>query len=151
MSSVEPKSRVSLVASVVLALTFLLGAATGVGAAWWARGTFPPRPPHGPIPLEELGLTHAQRAKVDEILERYHPQFDAVFRSTFPRVRAISESLEADVREVLDERQKARFDALKAQRPSFPPPRGPWQAPPGPPPGRGFGTLGPGDPARHSD
>ena len=125
MSNVDSKTRVSWAATAALVVTFLLGSATGAGVAWWARGNCSQLPPPGPLPLEELDLTEAQAIKVNDIFKRYHPQFDRVFRSTFPQVQMITESLENEVRRVLDDQQRVRFDTLKARRQAFPPPWGP--------------------------
>lgn len=124
------KKPASVLAVSVLAATFLLGGITGMGVAWWTRDKVPHARPPGPLPLEELDLTDAQETKVREIFKRYHPEFDAIFRSTFPRVKAINERLEAEVRQVLDDQQRKQLDALKGKRPAFPPPPGHWGPPP---------------------
>jgi Spy/CpxP family protein refolding chaperone len=131
----ERKGRLSWVAAAVLGGTFALGCLTGAGLMWWGQAhAFPRRPPPGLLPLDELKLSAEQRSQVSALFEQYHPRFDAIFRSTFPQVQAIHESLEADIRKILSPEQRSRLDALKASRPAFPPPPGPWRGMPGPKP-----------------
>ena len=135
-------TQLRLTTAVVILGVFLAGAAMGAGVYHWARPHRPPPPPPG-LPLRELDLTPAQEEKVREITERHHGELEGVMRETFPRVRAINEQIEREVRAILTPEQQKRLDELKARRPP-PPPGGPGgpggpppgEPPPGPPPGR---------------
>ncbi len=124
---------VRLMTALLLVAMFAAGTATGVGLCrWMAPGHPPPHsgPAFGPLPLEELGLTAEQRDKTHEILERHRPELDAILHESFPKVRAVNDQIEREIREVLTPEQRAQLDQAKARRP---PPPGP--PPPGPPPG----------------
>lgn len=146
-SSRSPRADVSRGAVLVLLLTFFFGCLTGAGIALVARPPSPPPPPvngalplNGPLPLRELELTLEQRDQVARIFDAYHPRFDAVFRSTFPRVEALNLELEHEIRKILTTEQNAELDELKRRRPRHPPPPlharpdGPHSFPPEPRP-----------------
>lgn len=133
--------RIRALSAVVLVVTFLAGGVTGAGLhRWLARP--PPPPPFGPgrpnagppMPpfVRELGLTREQQAKTREILDRYEPRIAEVMRETFPRMKAITDSMEEELRQLLTEEQRRKFDEIRAQRPPGPPPMG--RPPPGAPP-----------------
>jgi Spy/CpxP family protein refolding chaperone len=123
---------VRLLTAVLLVAMFAAGTATGVGLCRWigaSSGQQPPPPPPAPLPVEELGLTTEQRQKVQDIVERHRAELEAILQEAYPKVRAINEQIEKELREVLTPEQRTKLDELKARRP--PPPPGP---PPGPPP-----------------
>jgi len=121
-----------LLTIVVLVATFAAGTASGAGLCHWMapRPPLPPPPMSAPLPLHELGLSDEQREKTFRIFEQHRPELEAVLRDTFPKVRAINEQIEKEVREVLTPEQRKLLDELKARRP-HPPlgPRPPWSAP----------------------
>ncbi len=139
-----PSRRARLLTIVVLVATFAAGTASGVGLCNWMAPRPPPAPPpmSAPLPLHELGLSDEQREKTFRIFEQHRPELEAVLRDTFPKVRAINEQIEKEVREVLTPEQRKLLDELKARRPyPLPGPRPPWSAPGasgfrGPPPPR---------------
>jgi len=119
----------------LLAAMFAVGAVAGAGISRLAA----PRPLHlGPPGMDLLGqlaLSAEQRTKADKIFERHRPELDAILRETMPRVRQVQETIDREVRDLLDPGQARRFDELRANRPPFPP-MGAGQPPPpmGPPP-----------------
>jgi len=141
----DPNARqLHLWTGLILLGVFLAGAATGVGVAFFLGA--PPRlarTPHAamlPPPLAELGLSPEQADKARAIFERYRPEIEAAVQETLPRVRAIQERAEGQVRALLTPEQAARFDAARARRPPLggmgPGMVGPGMGPPGaPPPG----------------
>ena len=123
MSATTPR-RVRLLTAGVLAATFLLGAITGGGAMRWIaseRNSAADDLPRGPWPLRELDLSDEQRIQIREIFERHRPKLDAVLRESFPLVRSIHETIDAEIRQVLTPEQRIQFEQLKERRP-FPPP-----------------------------
>jgi Spy/CpxP family protein refolding chaperone len=140
--------RVRLLTILVLVATFVLGGFTGaaVGHALRRSGHRPPSP--FPMLIRELGLTPEQDAKARAIFDAHAPALEAIAKDTFPRVRAINEAMEQELRAVLTPEQIRKLDELLAHRPprlpggrGFPPGFGmpgadrPAGAPPdGPPP-----------------
>lgn len=130
---------VRLMSAVLLVATFAAGAVTGAGVHRWAFNSqssprLPPPPMSAPLPLHELDLTAEQRDKVHAVFERHRPELETILRDSFPRVRAVNEKIEAEVREVLTPEQRTKLDQLKARRPAH-------HGPPGPPPGAPSGAL----------
>ncbi len=133
--------RLHLWTALVLVAVFAGGVATGVGASWALRPPphgRPGRPPAGgglPPFVGELGLSAEQQARVRAIVEGHRGEMEAAIRDAFPRVRAIQDRVDGEIREVLTPEQAARFDSLRSRRPPLPGPGGPGM-PPMPPPGR---------------
>lgn len=101
---------------------FAAGAFTGAGIYHWAvRGHGPMGPPgvFGPRGMHrELGLTDAQAKQVDAIMEKYHPELEAVMRESFPRLRSVGDKIDAEIRPLLNDEQRRRFDEMKLHRPA---------------------------------
>jgi len=148
MAQTETQPRtVRLMTVLVLVATFVAGAAAGAGLARLAFRCHAPPPPHmlAPEHFEELGLSPDQRQKAHQIAQRYRPELEAILRETFPKVRAINERMEQELREQLTPEQRTKLDEMKARRPPMPPgphphrgpphgPHGPLGMPPGLPP-----------------
>ena len=108
-----------------LLATFVLGALFGAGLARWEHGGRQ-YPHHRPIPFlpgppGALELTAAQEVKAHEITERYRPQLEQVLHETFPKVQAINDQMERELRAILTPEQAKRLDEMKALRPPMPP------------------------------
>jgi len=129
--------RIRLMTALVIVGTFVAGVAAGLGLARWIRPPERPPPPMG-LPLGELGLSPEQEAKARAIGERHRAELEAILRDTYPKVRAINEKLDAEVREILTPAQRRRLDEIEARRrPPRPGPRPPGrEGPPGPGGGR---------------
>jgi hypothetical protein len=67
---------------------------------------------------EELHLTPAQSAAVDSIVERRHREMRAVIAPVRPQMDAVRDTARQQIRRVLDETQRARFDELLARKDS---------------------------------
>lgn len=158
MSPERTPRQIRLLTALLLFATFVLGIVAGVGLSQWIRNP-PPPPPHPapflPGPPGALKLTPDQEAKAREITERYRPQLEAIVREGFPKMKALNEKMEAELREILSPEQRKVLDEMKARRPPPPPggpmhggpmhggPGGPLLLPPPPPPGGGPPGEGP--------
>lgn len=148
MPSVDPAvRRIHLVSGLIVLGTFLAGALAGAGLArsWRPAPLEGPPPQHRPpvpLPLRELGLSPAQDEQVKQIVERHRPELEAIVRESFPRVRAVNQRIEAEVRALLTPAQQRLLEQLQARRPPpgvhgprpGPPPAPGEEPPPGPPP-----------------
>ena len=65
---------------------------------------------------DRLDLSVEQRARIDSILERGRRETDAYWDRVEPQLRAIVDSMRADIRSTLTEAQRARYDSLRAER-----------------------------------
>jgi Spy/CpxP family protein refolding chaperone len=65
---------------------------------------------------EQLNLTAEQSAAVDSILERRHREMRAVIAPVRPRMDEVRDTARQQIRRVLDDAQRARFDALIAKK-----------------------------------
>ena len=156
MTTERSPRQIRLLTALLLFGTFLFGAVAGTGFSRWNH--MPPhlrRPsaPFLPGPPGALSLTPEQEAKAHEITERYRPQLEAILRANFPKVQALNEQMEKELRELLTPEQTKILDEMKAHRPPMPPwgtmPPGAGPPPPGdpgfmPPPGGGPPPWPPG-------
>ena len=132
----QRRRRRTIQATLVLGVTFALGAVFGAGFWQWGYAPSPRRPGYGPIPVEELDLTPEQYDEVESIVRRYRPQVRAVFEESQPRIEAINAQVLTKVREILTEEQRGRLDAIRQRRgASGGPPGGGYRG--GRPPPRG--------------
>lgn len=140
MTDVDKKSPLGIRWSAIALLLgiFAAGAVSGAGVYHWAARDCGPmgHPPHGGPLHRDLGLSEAQAKQIDAIMAKYHPELDAVIRETFPRVKAVHEKIDREIRPLLNDEQRRRFDEIKSQHPApgmRRPPFGPDRHPPGPP------------------
>ena len=140
MTTERSPRQIRLLTALLLFGTFLLGAVAGTGFSRWNH--LPRHPirqaPFLPGPAGALNLTPQQEAKSHEITERYRPQLETILRANFPKVQAINEQMEKELREILTPEQIKVLDEMKAHRPSMMPPGGePFPSGGGSPPPRG--------------
>jgi hypothetical protein len=123
MSTERTPRQIRLLTALLLFGTFVFGAIAGAGLTRWTSFTPPPllRPaPFLPGPPGALKLTTEQEAKARAITDRYRPELEAVWRESMPKVRAINEKMEKELREVLTSEQQKTLDEMKAHRPPLP-------------------------------
>jgi Spy/CpxP family protein refolding chaperone len=65
---------------------------------------------------QELNLTAEQSAAVDSIVERRHREMRAVIAPVRPQMDAVRDTARQQIRRVLDDAQRARFDELIAKK-----------------------------------
>jgi hypothetical protein len=142
--------QIRLLTALLLFGTFLFGAVAGAGFSHWNHMPPPPQRPRAPFlpgPLGALKLTPEQEPKALAITERYRPQLDDILRASFPKVRAIIEQMEQELRKILTQEQIKFLDEMKARRPMVPGEPMPPGAGPMPPDDHGFmPPLGGGPP-----
>jgi len=125
MPTSEPSPKtIRLVTALLLLATFAAGTVTGGGlVSWFGKREHLGAPMHGagPLPWDRLNLTEEQKEKAYQILERYRPKLDAVFGETAPKVKAITDQIDREVRAILTPEQRTRFDQDLAERGNRPP------------------------------
>ena len=65
---------------------------------------------------EELNLSAEQSAAVDSIFERRHRELRAVISTVRPRMDAVRDTARQQIRAVLTDAQRGRFDEIIAKR-----------------------------------
>lgn len=126
----SPRHTLGMQLSAAALLLGIFASGTFAGAAlyrWGFQDRVSSRPPtemRPPMLGRELGLSAEQQKQFDAILHRYHPELEAILRETFPRVKAVREKIDSELRQVLNEEQRRKFDAAKARRPQGLPPIG---------------------------
>jgi hypothetical protein len=142
MSSDVAARRIHLLSGLLLLGTFLAGALAATGVVFALHGHGHPRPPEGRPPLprqfQELGLSASQQLQAEAIFERHRPELDAVLQESYPRIRAVNERMESELRSILTPEQVQQLERLEARRPpgsGFPGGRPGAGPPPPPPPG----------------
>lgn len=105
-----------LMAAAVLAAMFGAGALAGYA---WGRRPAPPQlrsmTPGSTVLAEALQLSEAQRLAVDSILVAGQPHLDSISRDVQRRLAATIDSMEAEIRLLLDEQQLRRLDSLRVE------------------------------------
>ena len=114
-------SRNSVLAALVLALTFFAGIAIGVfGAHMAILHGLHDAPGAGRFPRalaarldHRLDLSDTQRAQVEAILVRHHARISAITTSVRPQVRREVEAANHEIELVLTPAQRAKFAKLR--------------------------------------
>ncbi len=112
-------------AATILLVTFLAGTATGFvlsnsrarpGASTANAGRSGVRVfvKEGlPTSFDQLNLSIRQRQLIVDILARARPRTDSTMRDVIPRLRAITDSVDAEIRAVLDSTQRERLSTIR--------------------------------------
>lgn len=134
----------------LLLFIFAAGLGVGWGIARWsdsprARESRRGERSRGRHFYASLNLSPEQARAVREIHERHRPRLDAVLEETTPKIRAIHDEIEQEIRQLLTPVQLERLERQKARRGQLRGPgkrrgRGQGRGPgPGPGPGPGLG------------
>ncbi|MGH7712031.1 MAG: hypothetical protein ACREOG_12145 [Gemmatimonadaceae bacterium] len=99
-----------------VALAFLFGAVLVGGALGFTADRVLARDRRGERPIDmldrRLSLTDAQRAQINSILDERHRQFSLVYESVKPKMDSIRLNTRQQMREVLSEEQRSKYEAL---------------------------------------
>jgi Spy/CpxP family protein refolding chaperone len=111
-------TKTTVVAALALVLTFsggVLAGAFGHRALMMRTHRVPPMATRAIIHHldRRLDLTDAQRAKIEQILDRRHQRMYALTRSVRPRVHAELEAANAEIAEVLTPEQRREFARIR--------------------------------------
>ena len=133
------------IALAVLSATFLAGAMLGAAAIRVLvddRAEQPQRPRpdgrrggpgQGPSIFDQMGLTAAQKAGIDSVMENRRREMDAFWKLHNPEVRAIIDSARVEIDRLLTPEQRQQFQEFRERRRREHPDRGGPDAPrPGP-------------------
>ena len=107
--------RLRIQGAVLIVLIFVVGVLAG-GAVERVRASRekPMRPFRQPgelpRPFARLGLTEEQRTEISEIFEAGRPRAESVMQELMPHLRAINDSIQAQIREVLTPEQAEILD-----------------------------------------
>ena len=112
-------TKTTIVAILVVVLTFTAGAMVGVFASHMmilrgAHGApfFPTTAMVNRLD-RRLDLTDAQRAQVEQIIRRRHANIDKLWSDMRPRMRTEIEQTNAEISRILTPEQRKKFDQLK--------------------------------------
>jgi Spy/CpxP family protein refolding chaperone len=125
------RSRPRAIASLLLIVTFLVGALAGaaMNQVLGAR-TAPEQTPSATAhderrgdererrnrgPYHALELSAEQRARVDSLLDERHRRIDEIFKRGEPEMHAVMQSTKAEIEAGLTARQRAQLEELRAQ------------------------------------
>jgi len=127
--------RGALLAGGLIVVMLLVGMAAGVALdrwvlrphrmvmrappGWGADGRFDParvRARAANRMAEDLGLTAAQRLRVDSLMRRQQRDAAGIMRELRPRLDSVTARTQAELRTVLTAEQSRRFDSLRAHR-----------------------------------
>jgi Spy/CpxP family protein refolding chaperone len=126
MTDERPGARRSkLIAAAVLGATLVAGTLAGAAAdrVLGGRGTPAEHPdrepcagaPGGVTVFDALDLSAEQRGRVDAILERRRGEMDVLWQEARPRMRALVDSTEAEIKRVLSPEQRLEFDRMREE------------------------------------
>jgi Spy/CpxP family protein refolding chaperone len=112
-------TKTTIVAVVVVFLTFIAGVMVGVFASHMMilRGghgaaLFPTKAMVNRLD-RKLDLTDAQRAQVEQIIRRRHARIDGIWDGVHPRIHAELEQANKEISRILTPEQRAKFERMK--------------------------------------
>lgn len=120
MSTPVSPRRVWVLATAALLLAFVAGSLAG---AAWERWHHPHERRHehgrghfGEMLKRRYGLSDDQARRIDAIVQRRRPRVDSLMATVQPRLRAMFDSTNAEIRVLLTPEQRVKFDRDQARR-----------------------------------
>ena len=114
-------TKTTIVAILVVAVTFTAGVAVGVFATHIVHVRGEHMPPVFPTKMmvnrldRRLDLTDQQRAQVEQIIRRHHTAITTMWRGLHPRVNSEIEQANAEITRILTPEQRKKFERIKLQ------------------------------------
>ena len=100
----------------VLAAVFAAGLASGTAIrGLLARGTEGPSTSWDAM-VRAMDLTAEQERRIDSIFDTYQPRTDTLLMSLVPRLRALADSMDTDLRPVLTESQRELLSDARSRQ-----------------------------------
>jgi Spy/CpxP family protein refolding chaperone len=112
-------TKTTIVAILVVAVTFTAGVAVGVFATHVVHVRGEHMPPVFPTKMmvnrldRRLDLTDQQRAQVEQIIRRHHTAITTMWRGLHPRVHSEIEQANAEITRILTPEQRKKFERIK--------------------------------------
>lgn len=105
-------------AALAVAGVFLAGLFAGLAVARWSSPAADPAPIAAGITtsLDALDLTPEQSQQIERILAGSQARTDRALEEVLPRLRAVVDSVDGEIRAVLTEDQRVRFEELRRHR-----------------------------------
>jgi hypothetical protein len=116
----ERRGSVRIRAASVLVAVFVAGGVAAAALLHFLASPPIPATSRLPPPLAELGLTPDQEQEALHIIDKHGPELEAILKEVAPRVRAVQDQVEAELRQILSEEQRKELDRRKRDAP--PPP-----------------------------
>ena len=69
--------------------------------------------------LDRLELSPQQRARADSIVSHRTPRSEGLMMEMAERLKAVSDSIDAELRQILTPAQRVRLDSLRTREPQF--------------------------------
>ena len=111
-------SRARFVGAVVLVSVFIAGMAAGAALDRFTRPRPVIRASFGADlsgVLDRLQLTSDQRARAEAIIQRRTPRAEVMMLEVSDRLRAVADSIDAELRAILTPEQRSRLDSLRPE------------------------------------
>lgn len=105
------RKRFGFRAALAVAALFLAGLLAGVAITHWLSPA--PAPTGLSEALGELDLTPEQAARIDRILTTSQSRTDRVLEEVLPRVQAVVDSVDGEIRQVLTDTQRIRLEEIR--------------------------------------
>ncbi|HEY2377960.1 MAG TPA: hypothetical protein VGH98_18445 [Gemmatimonadaceae bacterium] len=123
--------RTRVTGAAVIIVVFVSGALTGAAVEHLGRDTRRERDVVGAVPTasaienlkfgntgvplmyEELGLSPEQRARIRGIVAARRPEVDSLLRDSWPRLRAVVDTVRLQVEQVLTPEQRTRLTEIR--------------------------------------
>ena len=102
-------------AALALAGVFLAGLFTGLAVGRWRSPAPEPQAAAAGLSasLDQLELSPQQRERIETILATSQTRTDRVLEEVLPRIQAVVDSVDGEIRRVLDEEQRIRLDQIR--------------------------------------
>lgn len=127
MNNLEKSPRtISIFSAALLIGIFIAGVLTGAGVCRWLTCDQSHHPHsefghHGMMgPFSELDLSSDQERQVKEVMEKHRSELEAILHDSFPKVRAVHETIDQEISPFLTPEQQTKLKEIRERRQSQP-------------------------------